>query len=98
MQIRVVLGSVRQNERGLESVQVSLVSRRNLQSGRLDFDETFDIKPAPHEGQNPRTGHQPGVSLAVSLTVPKRFAQAGSRHGAEEVRYQMKSMPIGLWR
>ena len=71
MQIRVVRRSVSQDERGLEPMQMSLVSWRNLHGGRLDFDETFDIEPAPHDGQNPRTGGQPGTSLVVSLAVPK---------------------------
>jgi len=71
MQVRVVRRPVSQDERGLEPMQVSLVSWRNLHGGRLDVDETFDIEPAPHDGQNPRTGGQPATSLVVSLAVPK---------------------------
>jgi len=66
MQIRVVRRPVSQNERSLESVQVSLVPWRNLQGGRLHFDETFGSEPAPHEGRNPGAGDQPGTPLAVS--------------------------------
>ena len=58
--------TVRQKERGLEPVQVRLVSWRSLKGGRLDFDETFGVEPAPHEDGNPRTGDQPATSFAVS--------------------------------
>jgi hypothetical protein len=71
MEIRIVAGSVRQNEFSLESMQMSLVSWRNLQGGRLDFDEAFDLEPTPHEGRDPLAGDQPGTPLAVSPTVPK---------------------------
>ena len=71
MQIRVVRRPVSQNERSLESVQVSLVPWRNLQGGRLHFDETFGSEPAPHEGRNLGAGDQPGTPLAVSPQGPK---------------------------
>ena len=89
MQIRVVRRPVRQNERGLEPVQVGLVSRRSLEGGRLHFDETFGVEPAPHEGRNPRTGDQPGAPLAVSLTVPKGLRRRrAQRTPRQEVRHE----------
>ena len=66
MQIRAMRRPIWQNEVGLESVQVGLVSWRNLQGSRLHFDEAFGIEPAPHVGRNPRTGDQPGTPFAVS--------------------------------
>jgi hypothetical protein len=73
MQIRVVRRPVSQDKRGLEPMQVSLVSRRNLYGGRLHFDETFGVEPAPHKGRNTRTEDQPGAPLGVSPPIPKRL-------------------------
>jgi hypothetical protein len=99
MQIRVVRRPVSQDERGLEPMQVSLVSWRNLHGGRLDFDEPFSIEPAPHDGQNPRTGGQPGTSLGVSPTVPKglRRKRAQGTRGQKLDKVEVNSdWPLAL--
>jgi hypothetical protein len=66
MQERVVRRPVRQNERGLEPMQMGLVSRRSLERGRLHFDETISLEPASHEGRNLRTSEKPATSFSVS--------------------------------
>jgi hypothetical protein len=84
MEIRIVVGPVRQNELGLESMQMSLVSWRNLQGGRLNFDETFDLEPTPHQGRNPRAGDQPGAPLTVSPAVPKELLRRRAQRTLRE--------------
>jgi hypothetical protein len=99
MQIRVVRRPVSQDERGLEPMQVSLVSWRNLHGGRLDFNETFNIEPAPRDGQNPRTGGQRGTPLGVSPSVPKglwsRRAQGTRRQKLDKVEVN-SDWPLAL--
>src|SRR5258708_6367142 len=99
MQIRVVRRPVSQDERGLEPMQVSLVSRRNLHGGRLHFDETFGVEPAPHKGRNTRTEDQPGTPLGVSPAVPKglrrRRAQGTPRQKSDKVEVN-SDWPLAL--
>ena len=71
MQIRIVRRSVRADERGPEPVQMGLVSRRSLKTGRLHFDETLGGEPAPQEGRNLRSGEQPATSIIVTSWTPK---------------------------
>jgi hypothetical protein len=65
MKKNLVLRPVRQNERRPKRVQVGLVSRRNLEAGRLHLNEAFGVKPASREGRNLRTSEQPATSLGM---------------------------------
>jgi hypothetical protein len=84
-------------------VQVSLVSWRNLQRGRLHFNETFGSEPAPHEGRNPGASDQPGTPLAIQSLVPKgsyrKLAQGTPRLQLEriEVNPDWPLMPKSVW-
>jgi hypothetical protein len=91
MEIRIVVGPIRQNEFGLESMQMRLVSWRNLQGGRLDLDETFDVEPTPHQGRNPPTSDQPGAPLAVSPNAPKGLRR---RRAQGTLREKLDTMEI----
>ena len=71
MQIGVVQRPVGQNEHGPEPVQVCLVSRRNLEGGRLHFSKTFGTEPTPQERRNSRSGEQPVAAFTVSNLVPE---------------------------
>ena len=77
MQIGVVRRPVRQNERGFESVQVRLISRRSLEGGGLHFDETSGTEPAPHGSQNTRSGEQQVAPFSVLGFAPKRSDYGG---------------------
>jgi hypothetical protein len=98
MEIRIVAGSVGQNEFSLESMQMSLVSWRNLQGRRLDLDEAFDLEPTPHEGRNSLAGGQPGASLAVLPTVPKGLLRTRAQGKLQEKLGMIEVNSVGLGR
>ena len=72
MQIGVARRAVRQNERCLEPVQVSLVSGRSLEGCRLHFDEILGVEPASQEARNPRPASEAGASRGVLVPTPER--------------------------
>ena len=89
MQICLVGRPVRKNERGPEAVQVSLISWRSLEGGRLHLNEAFGIEPAPHEGRHLRSGQQPATPFSVSDLAPK-----GSRPGRTQETPRQKRQKV----
>ena len=85
--------AVRRDERGAKSVQMGLVSGRNLEGGDVDLDEAVGDEPSPDEAGDARSRDEAAPALRVPLTAPER--RRGRRtHGTWGASATLASSPL----
>ena len=83
MEPRLLRGSVRADEFGLEPDEMGLVAGRRLERGRIDLDEALGVEPLPHGRGDPRAQDEARAPGGVAVAGPEGFS--GWTQGAFEL-------------